>query len=55
MVREAGLPYTNRILVRTPENPEDFNGKVYVDILNASDKYDNESLWRRAYGMIMEE
>ena len=54
MVREAGLPYTNRILVRTPENPEDFNGKVYVDILNASDKYDNESLWRRAYGMIME-
>lgn len=54
MVRESGLPYTNRILVRTPENPSDFNGRVYVDILNASDKYDNEALWRRAYGMIME-
>lgn len=55
MVRESGLPYTNRILVRTPEDPNEFNGKVYVDILNASDKYDNEALWRRAYGMIMEE
>lgn len=55
MVREDGLPYTNRILVRAPADPEKFNGKVYVDILNASDKYDNESLWRRAYGMIMEE
>lgn len=55
MIREGGLPYVNRIIVRTPANPEDFNGKVYADILNASDKYDNESLWRRAYGMIMEE
>lgn len=55
MVREEGLSYTNRILVRTPADPKQFNGKVYVDILNASDKYDNESLWRRAYGMIMEE
>lgn len=26
-----------------------------MDILKAADKYDNESLWRRAYGMIMEE
>lgn len=52
-IKESGLPYTNRIIVRTPQNPDDFTGKVWIDNLNATDKFDSEALWRRAGAMIM--
>ncbi len=52
-IKESGLPYTNRIIVRTPKNPAEFTGKVWIDNLNASDKFDSEALWRRAGAMIM--
>lgn len=53
LLQESGLEYINRIIVRTPADPNAFTGKVYVDILNATDKFDNEALWRRAGAMIM--
>lgn len=52
-IKQSGLPYTNRIIVRTPADPNDFTGKVWIDNLNATDKFDSEALWRRAGAMIM--
>lgn len=48
------LPFTTRILVRRPKNSKDFTGILYVDIMNASNGYDIEDLWRRSYLHIME-
>lgn len=45
--------YINRIIVFRPENEADFNGAVFVDILNASSKTDIASLWRQSYDYIM--
>lgn len=52
-IKESGLPYTNRMIVRTPKDPSEFTGKVWIDNLNATDKFDSEALWRRAGAMIM--
>lgn len=41
--------YTNRILVRRPKNASGASGIVWVDILNASNGYDLEDHWRRAW------
>ncbi len=46
--------YINRIIVFKPEDVSDFNGVVFVDILNASSKTDIASLWRQSYDYIME-
>lgn len=51
---KKGLPYKNRILVRRPRREEDFSGRVYVDILNATQGYDIEDLWHRDYLWCME-
>lgn len=46
---EAALPYTNRILIRRPADCQEFSGRVYVDILNATQGYDIEDQWHRTY------
>ena len=51
---KEGLPYKNRILVRRPCREKDFSGRVYVDILNATQGYDIEDLWHRHYLWCME-
>jgi len=43
------LEYKTRILVRKPANVKDFSGRVYFDILNATQGYDIEDLWHRNY------
>ena len=48
------LPYKNRILVRRPASKEAFSGRVYVDIMNATQGYDIEDLWHRVYLWCME-
>ena len=56
-IAEKGLPYTTRILVRYPDGTDgapEFNGDVYVDLLNVTAGYDNEDLWRRSYKYLME-
>lgn len=35
-VIETDTPYTTRILVRRPEQPERFNGTVFLEVLNAT-------------------
>lgn len=54
VIKKAALPYKNRILVRRPVKPEKFSGRVYVDILNATQCYDIEDLWHRTYLWCME-
>jgi hypothetical protein len=44
-VRSAGAPYTTRILVRYPADPRKFSGNVVVELLNPSDKYDEDLVW----------
>lgn len=54
VVIKENLPYKNRIIVRRPARREDFSGRVYVDILNATQGYDIEDLWHRNYLWCME-
>ena len=52
-VESQGNPYTNRVIVYMPEDPAQFQGVVYVDILNASGWVDVPDLWRRGYEHFM--
>lgn len=53
-IYQEEIPYTTRILVRRPKDKKDFTGRCYIDIMNASNNYDIEDLWRRSYLHIME-
>ncbi len=54
IVIKEGLPYKTRILVRRPADAAKFSGRVYVDIMNATQGYDIEDLWHRNYLWCME-
>ena len=51
---KAALPYKTRILVRRPKEESKFSGRVYIDIMNATQGYDIEDLWHRNYLWCME-
>ena len=51
---KEGVNYKNRIIIRRPENSKKFSGRVYMDILNATQRYDIEDLWHRTYLWCME-
>ncbi len=53
-IARAALPYKTRLLVRRPADPARFSGRVYFDILNATQNYDIEDLWHRIYRWCME-
>lgn len=53
VLRSGGNPYTTRLLVRYPKDPAKFSGRVYVEILNASNNYDIENTWRRSWQYMM--
>ncbi len=53
-VHEA-VPYRTRLLVRRPKDASRFSGRVYFDILNATQNYDIEDLWHRIYIWCMEQ
>lgn len=53
-IKAAKLPYKNRIFIRKPINSENFSGRVFIDIYNASNGYDIEDVWRRSYRYYME-
>lgn len=53
-VYDSNLNYCTRILVRRPISKEKFTGICYVDIMNASNGYDIEDLWRCSYLHVME-
>ncbi len=50
----SDLDYKTRILVRKPADLARFTGRVYFDIMNATQKYDIEDLWHRSYLWCME-
>ncbi len=45
----AEVPYVNRLIVRRPDPNRQRSGVVFLEILNASNGYDAEGLWRRAW------
>lgn len=55
LVAERDIPYTNCLLVRRPGNPAEASGTVWVDIMNASNEFDVEDHWRRAWNHWMAE
>lgn len=46
-------PYTNRLLVRRPENPQGFSGNVVVEILNSTSFIDFDRCWALNYRYLM--
>ena len=48
------LPYKTRIIVRKPIDKNKFSGRVYLDIMNATQGYDIEDLWHRNYLWCLE-
>jgi hypothetical protein len=51
----ATAPYTTRILVRAPSNPERFNGTVVVEWLNVSGGIDADPEWDYAHVELLRE
>ncbi len=49
------LPYTTRILVRRPEYPRDFNGTVFLEVLNATAGWDGDPIWQGNYEYMTRE
>ena len=54
IISKPNVPYQTRILIRKPQDMRKFSGRVYIDILNATQNYDIEDLWHRAYLWCME-
>ena len=44
---QAGLVYVTRILVRSPQDPEQFSGRVVIEPFNVSTGTDHDALWAR--------
>jgi hypothetical protein len=44
-VRSSGLPYTTRILVRRPSDPNQFSGTVLLDMGNRAQTFDTFATW----------
>ncbi|MBS4212870.1 alpha/beta hydrolase domain-containing protein [Neobacillus rhizophilus] len=53
-VKSGPYDYTNRIIVRMPQDMKNFSGAVYIDILNASNNSDMEDTWRRSWEYFMQ-
>ncbi len=53
MVSSSDHPYTTRLLVRYPNDPAKFSGRVFIEILNASSGVDLEDIWRRSWKHLM--
>jgi Alpha/beta hydrolase domain len=53
-IRTADAPYTTRILVRYPTDPRRFSGNVNVELLNPSDKYDEDLVWDLTRNYLIE-
>lgn len=52
-VATANRPYTTRILVRRPILRRKFNGVIYLEILNATARYDGAPMWNLTYNSII--
>ena len=48
-ISESNVPFVTRMLIRRPENLADFNGTVYIEILNSTAHWDDDPIWRMSY------
>jgi len=55
LIETADAPYANRILVRMPADPKKFNGRILVDLLNASGGADASFQWTNMAFFLMAE
>ncbi len=53
-VTEADHPYTTRILVRRPRRSKDFNGTVYLEVLNPTFGFDVDLMWVFTFRSIID-
>ncbi len=52
-VKDSGLPYLTRIVVRRPADPKRFNGTVLVEWDNVTNLFDAENFWFFGWEHIM--
>ena len=45
IVRDPNVPYTTRILIRRPSDPDDFNGTVVIEWMNSTAGFDTVPVW----------
>ena len=45
--------YTNRMMIRRPENREGFSGRVVVEIVNSTANFDIDRVWAESYRYLM--
>ena len=53
-VTEADQPYTTRILVRRPRRSKEFNGTVYLEVLNPTFGFDVDLMWVFAFRSMID-
>ena len=51
----ADAPYVTRMLVRRPEDAAQFNGTVYVEVLNATAGWDGDPIWQSTHEYMIRE
>jgi hypothetical protein len=54
VVRTPNAPYTTRILLRRPSNPQRFSGNVIVEVPNAARRFDFNFAWGVSHDYFME-
>ena len=54
-VIETDTPYTTRILVRRPAEPGEFNGTVFLEVLNATAGWDGDPIWQSNFDYMTRE
>ena len=52
-VRDEGIPYTSRLLVRRPADAERFNGTLYLEVLNPTAGWDGDPVWQNTHDYVM--
>ncbi len=45
IVRDPNVPYTTRIIIRRPTDPNDFNGTVVLEWWNSTAGFDSDVVW----------
>lgn len=51
----ADAPYTNRFLVRRPQNPEKASGRILLEIINSTSFMDHDRIWLLTCRQLMRE
>jgi hypothetical protein len=54
-VLTSDLRYVTRMLVRRPADPNDFNGTVFVEVLNATAGWDGDPIWQSTHEYMIRE